>query len=1011
MTKKLAIGTATIAIMASLSSPAIAQEANGGVAITGNEALAAASSDSSGQVVAMNAVDPFYGDIDPFYGDIDPFYGDISPFYGDIGAFWGHINPFYGDINPFYGDINPFYGDISPFYGNINPFYGNISPFYGDIRPFWGDITAFYGNIAPFDSKWLESIGNFWVDASSVMHATNSQWAALQSANALDPQYAAVRLQLEDLIARSKAQWGAKVTEKTGQSFETAFVAELFARHGVDMNDLGSLAEMSDLERSAFFLDWHDSLMGYSGLDHVDHWMGAVNWTPAITHIQGSGATSIIGIVDGSFASDVDLGNNIKWMGGSNIAVGGHGAGVASLIAGAHDGEGVMGIAPNAMIATYNPFDADGTTSWESVQKGVEALIYDAYIGGNDTGYASIINLSLGESGWAMAQGMADMLASDRIAAYHHETIYVLAAGNDGVSQTADIEWNFANDASFILVGSVDPTGTVSAFSNQPGSACLLDNGVCRDENQLYMRTVVAPGEMLLVLDGNGGVVRRSGTSFAAPLVSGAIALMHDRWNWLAKHPEETAEIIFRSARDLGAPGPDEVYGWGMLDVAASQSPLDFNNLEFTVYQKRGRSYRSSTTSAGSLLQSSTNGLPGWWETDNVYFSMIERIGDTHRDFLVPMSSSTYGMKSKGSYLQDFISARFATWLNSHGVDRDGDGTAGFSDIRSASAGVPGGWTMRYDSAMPRVDGEGRMHATHMAATLSDPDGKMSFTLGYGQGAQALAGDGRGLFSDYDRNNGGVNPILGFASGENFAAMGYQLTGDTKITLGYSDNRLEGDEVQGLSEVERMAMERLDAHTAHAFTADIEHRVADKMTLGLQYTHLRENEALLGIQSTVDGLLGTGTSTQALTASLAIDTGAGIQIDLSATGARTDARDGQAFATGKGVWSSAGQLALTKTGLLGKADRLRLAVSQPLNVENGDVEFTQLGVVDRQTGELGEWTQSFGIETKRRYAGELLYAAPIADSADLALFGRYQSEGQPGETENYVIGGTINLRF
>ena len=55
----------------------------------------------------------------------------------------------------------------------------------------------------------------------------------------------------------------------------------------------------------------------------------------------------------------------------------------------------------------------------------------------------------------------------------------------------------------------------------------------------------------------------------------GRVALLQSRWNWLKQNPEETAEIILRSATDLGAPGVDGTYGWGLLNVAASQAPLN----------------------------------------------------------------------------------------------------------------------------------------------------------------------------------------------------------------------------------------------------------------------------------------------------------------------------------------------------------------------------------------------------------------------------------------------------
>ena len=140
--------------------------------------------------------------------------------------------------------------------------------------------------------------------------------------------------------------------------------------------------------------------------------------------------------------------------------------------------------------------------------------------------------------------------------------------------------------------------------------------------------------------DGNGGVTRRSGTSFAAPLVSGAITLLHDRWPWLAQHPEETVSIILKSAKDLGEPGVDDVYGAGLLDVEASQSPLDFGALDFYEYRNNKKIKRTA-----SDLQ--RTGVGDTWNAEGVFLTMFETIGNTHRDFVVPFSDQLIGQKSR----------------------------------------------------------------------------------------------------------------------------------------------------------------------------------------------------------------------------------------------------------------------------------------------------------------------------------------------------------------------------
>ena len=64
------------------------------------------------------------------------------------------------------------------------------------------------------------------------------------------------------------------------------------------------------------------------------------------------------------------------------------------------------------------------------------------------------------------------------------------------------------------------------------------------------------------------GLAAASGTSFSSPIVAAAAA-----WVWTAR-PElaagQVAEIVRRSAKDIGAPGRDPASGFGMLNVAAA---------------------------------------------------------------------------------------------------------------------------------------------------------------------------------------------------------------------------------------------------------------------------------------------------------------------------------------------------------------------------------------------------------------------------------------------------------
>src|SRR5438270_561441 len=58
---------------------------------------------------------------------------------------------------------------------------------------------------------------------------------------------------------------------------------------GIDPANPASLAAASAEIRAAFFLNYYDRTMDLTGLDHVDWWMGAVHWSPALVKSLGTG--------------------------------------------------------------------------------------------------------------------------------------------------------------------------------------------------------------------------------------------------------------------------------------------------------------------------------------------------------------------------------------------------------------------------------------------------------------------------------------------------------------------------------------------------------------------------------------------------------------------------------------------------------------------------------------------------------------------------------------------------
>ncbi len=941
---------------------------------------------------------------------VTPTYGTIQPFYGSINPFYGTINPFYGSINPFYGKISPFWGDITPFWGKINPFYGTINPFYGDTDQFWGKINPFYGTINPF----LAQVGPYWQAAGPQWGAINDTWTQLQASNATD--YSGLQLQLNDFLNQAGTVWGPAVQKATKQDFDDGFANAMLAKYGIDPNDPNSLASTNADTRSFFFLNWYDGLMNFTGVDHVDWWMPAVHWSPSLSQVQGSDK-EIVGVLDSTVTADGADVDKLKFIGGYKMYVNDHGAAVASLIAAAHDGQGVMGIAPNAEVHLYNPFDASGTASWNDVATGIAALY--------DSG-AHVVNASLGVPGSAVSNEWVNILSGSLLSSRKSGLVIVKAAGNEGVSQTQNVPWLLGLEApnNLLIVGSVGPSGDISPFSNTPGEACFTVLGLCAEQNKLKYRFLVAPGELILVSDNNGGVTRMSGTSFAAPLVTGAVALLEDRWPWLSQHANETVQIILQSATDLGAPGVDPVYGWGELNIEASQSPLDFNNL--VVYQPYAYNGKSVSTglfgtgilassplfanwSAKSLKASVLNpGQLALWQNQSAYVVAFENIGSTYRDFSIPLSSllvnKSQTVNGSSNPFQAYLYQRLIDWA--HGV----------KSLNFDSQSMPlsdGDWQLGMTATGSTPDeirrGDGPFHAEFQA---SNRDAGIELRLGEGSGAHALMGaSGFDSRSDFDPSTGGVNPILGFASGGAYASGGVALAPGLKLNLGFSqktDDHTYIDPVFGPLKDVPLATNR-----ASASVADVEYKLAEGVTANASYTRLNEADGLLGSQGSGVFAMANGARTEGTTLGVTTSLAGGWTLSGSATLAHTTAP--QAGLSGltlaqSGLESTSYELVAMKSGLFSDLDRLRVSLAQPLHVESGALQYTALEVIDRDTGALGTVTQSWSISGSREYRMEALYSLPVLEGrAEIAGFGLVDLN--PPSTPQTPVAVSVGAQF
>jgi subtilisin family serine protease len=213
-----------------------------------------------------------------------------------------------------------------------------------------------------------------------------------------------------------------------------------------------------------------------------------------------------------------------------------HGTGVAGAIV-SH--ARLMGSAPAARILAIRAFGVapNGAESTSFVI--LKALDYAAAHG------AQIVNMSFaGPKDALIERGIAAMAAKG--------IVMVAASGNAGPKSPPLYP---AANANVIAVSATDAQDRLFAASNRGGYIALS-----------------APGVDIFLPAPDGKYQMTSGTSFSAAYVSGVAALMLERNP--ALKPDEVRAILMKTARDLGPPGRDDLFGTGEADAFAAVSAV-----------------------------------------------------------------------------------------------------------------------------------------------------------------------------------------------------------------------------------------------------------------------------------------------------------------------------------------------------------------------------------------------------------------------------------------------------
>jgi Subtilase family len=299
-------------------------------------------------------------------------------------------------------------------------------------------------------------------------------------------------------------------------------------------DDLASLLDGSEALSLIFPMNIPQPVNGTAQAGAVPLGAGLLDWLGVTGDNSGAGKGVLIAIIDTGVTTHKAFKGRISWL--DLVALpadlskqNGHGTAVASMIIGT--GELTPGVAPASSILSIRAVNDDGISDDYTIAQAIIAAV---------DGGAKFINISSG------SQHDSSLIAQALAFAEGYGAIVIAAAGNNGAGK---ISYPAANQG-VVPVGGVDALGNHLDFSNTGSD-----------------KVITAPGYGVNAAWTQDRAASVSGTSFSAPIVTGALA-------WIKSVPgnesltaRQVVDVAYSYLNDSGAAGIDSVNGSGMLDL------------------------------------------------------------------------------------------------------------------------------------------------------------------------------------------------------------------------------------------------------------------------------------------------------------------------------------------------------------------------------------------------------------------------------------------------------------
>ena len=668
----------------------------------------------------------------------------------------------------------------------------------------------------------------------------------------------------------------------------------------------------------------------------------------------------------------------------------GHGTAVASIAAanrptaGTYSYNGytvqansLIGVAPNANIVAEKVLNASGSGYSTDVANGINKAVAAG---------AGVINLSL------TYMATPDIIAAINGAATKGVTI-VWAGGNDSRALLANANTSGLTAAAIkrlVFAGALDTTAAhAAAFSNNAGTGSLIST---TGANTSYAsRWISAPGTSILapgIQYGPNAMATWSGTSMAAPLVSGSLLLLQSAWPIL-KTNGTTADLLLGTATDLGVKGVDSTYGTGLVNLATAFQPVG----ALSVTLANGNSTPVSAIS-GSLL---TSGALGNLMAIKERLANYMSFDSYQRNFTVNLSGLIQSRPTAASLnpLPTNVNSGVTTIKLSDGSEMSRLHLPTTTETERMGAFA--------NSDRPQGSSPGCVALTSTAGT----------TMAMGYGVSSQLSFSRALYDDSKlvsmAGEMAVSNLSDLAQGGYHLVYGMRANPDTRLAFAFS--RSASTFYPG-----KPAWGETGGSSAAANThllIGLMHKVNPDWTAGVSVGHLTEANGMLGSSYDANSVISMGTNR---TTSLGLSLGYSLDTDHSllaeAGVAFTAAGSSNGLLTGTtAIESRSFGVTFLSQRLFNQEDRLALSLKQPLRVVSGKASMIVPNIDEEGVAYYSKELVSLA-PTGREVNFRMAYDTPINRNQSLSVqLGARREVMNIAGNNDAGIGATWSAKF